>query len=56
MEITLIVDAARAGQRLDRILSDAVPDRSRGAVQKAVEAGGCLVDGLPETAQISLFG
>lgn len=50
MEITLIVDAARAGQRLDRILSDAVPDRSRGAVQKAVEAGGCLVDGLPETA------
>ena len=50
MDIVLIVDPAQAGQRLDRILSDALPDRSRGAVQKAVEAGACLVDGLPETA------
>ena len=50
MDIVLIVDPAQAGQRLDRILSDALPDRSRGTVQKAVEAGACLVDGLPETA------
>lgn len=49
MALVLLVDAAGAGQRLDRILSDALPDRSRGAVQKAVEAGCCLVDGLPET-------
>ena len=31
MDIVLIVDPAQAGQRLDRILSDALPDRSRGA-------------------------
>lgn len=49
MTVVLFVDAASAGQRLDRILSDAMPDRSRSAVQKAVEAGCCLVDGLPET-------
>ncbi len=49
MELALIVEAAQAGQRLDRLLSDALPDRSRGAVQKAVEAGCCLVDGLPVT-------
>ena len=50
MDIVLIVDPPRAGQRLDRILSDALPDHSRGTVQKAVEAGRCLVDGFPETA------
>lgn len=49
MDIVLIVPPDFAGQRLDRILSDALPGRSRGAVQKAVEAGCCLVDGVPET-------
>ena len=49
MDIVLLVDAGKAGQRLDRLLSEALPDRSRAAVQKAVEAGCCLVDGLPET-------
>ena len=49
MDIVLLVDAGKAGQRLDRLLSEALPDRSRVAVQKAVEAGCCLVDGLPET-------
>lgn len=49
MELTLIVDTAQAGQRLDRLLSSAMPDISRGAVQKAIESGCCLVDGIPAT-------
>lgn len=38
-----------AGQRLDRVLHQAAPEMSRAALQKAVQAGHCQVDGLPET-------
>lgn len=45
--IELLITTENAGQRLDRALRDAAPDLSRAALQKAVLAGHCLVDGLP---------
>lgn len=48
-ELRHTVTAAEAGQRLDRVLRGAAPELSRAALQKAVQAGHCQVDGLPET-------
>ena len=45
--IELLITADTAGRRLDRVLRDAAPGLSRAALQKAVLAGHCLVDGLP---------
>ncbi|MGE9985909.1 dephospho-CoA kinase [Desulfovibrio sp. SGI.169] len=47
--IELLITAKTAGLRLDRALRDALPDMSRAALQKAVLAGRCQVDGLPAT-------
>lgn len=38
------------GERLDRILSRALPELSRGAVQRAIRQGGALVDGMAVSA------
>jgi len=48
-ELRHTVASTEAGQRLDRVLRGAAPELSRAALQKAVQAGHCLVDGLPET-------
>lgn len=48
-ELRHTITAAEAGQRLDRVLRAAAPELSRAALQKAVQAGHCQVDGLPET-------
>ena len=48
-ELRLTTTALDAGQRLDRLLSQAAPELSRAALQKAVQAGHCQIDGLPET-------
>lgn len=45
--ITLTVTDADAGQRLDRILADRLPEYSRSRLQKAFEAGEVTVDGRP---------
>lgn len=47
--LDILVTPDKAGQRLDCVLREAAPQRSRAALQKAVLAGCCLVDGLPET-------
>ncbi|MDR0816398.1 MAG: dephospho-CoA kinase [Desulfovibrio sp.] len=47
--IELLITEKTVGQRLDRVLRDAVPELSRAALQKAVLAGLCLVDGLVMT-------
>lgn len=39
-----------AGQRLDRVLSLRLAELSRGAIQKAIAAGHCHIDGLAVTA------
>ncbi len=41
---TLVVDAAGAGARLDRYLTDHLPDFSRAAVQRLIDDGQILVD------------
>ena len=38
-----------AGQRLDKALCGLLPDLSRAAVQRAITAGACSIDGLPAT-------
>jgi len=43
--VVLIVDAAKAGARLDRFLVDQRPERSRGQVQRDVRAGHVTVSG-----------
>lgn len=48
-DISLTIQPLQAGQRLDKILSDAAPELSRAALQKAMTGGHCLVDGQPET-------
>ena len=48
-ELRLATTADDAGQRLDRVLRQAAPELSRAALQKAVQAGRCQIDGLPET-------
>ena len=48
-ELRLTTTANDAGQRLDRVLSLAAPELSRAALQKAVQAGHCQIDGLAET-------
>lgn len=47
--LQLEITAAQAGQRLDRILSAALPDLSRAALQKAIQSGHCTVDDQAET-------
>lgn len=46
--LQLKITAGQAGKRLDRILGTTVPELSRAALQKVVQAGCCTVDGLPE--------
>ena len=48
-ELRIATTPDDAGQRLDRVLRQAAPELSRAALQKAVQAGRCQVDGLPET-------
>lgn len=47
--IDLVVDQRHAGQRLDRVVQDLVPDLSRAAAQAIVDAGGARVDGEPRS-------
>jgi 23S rRNA pseudouridine1911/1915/1917 synthase len=47
--IDVIVDQRHAGQRLDRVVQDLVPDLSRAAAQGIVDAGGARVDGEPRS-------
>ena len=48
-ELRHTTTADDAGQRLDRVLHQVASEMSRAALQKAVQAGHCMVDGLPET-------
>lgn len=48
-ELCHVTTAAEAGQRLDRVLCGLAPGYSRAALQKAVRAGHCRVDGLTVT-------
>ena len=48
-ELRHTTTAEDAGQRLDRVLHQVASEMSRAALQKAVQAGHCQVDGLPET-------
>ncbi|MDY4806600.1 MAG: S4 domain-containing protein, partial [Desulfovibrio sp.] len=41
------VAGALVGQRLDKALCGLLPDLSRAAVQRAITAGTCRIDGLP---------
>ena len=47
-ELRHVTTTADSGQRLDRVLSGAAPEFSRAVLQKAIQAGFCNVDGLPE--------
>lgn len=44
MKLQIEAGAGDAGKRLDQRLKDALPDISRGRVQKAIRGGACLVD------------
>jgi 23S rRNA pseudouridine1911/1915/1917 synthase len=44
--VTLRPDRAELGMRLDRFVADRLPDLSRGTVQKLIESGHVLVDGV----------
>ena len=44
------VAGALVGQRLDKALCGLLPDLSRAAVQRAITAGTCRIDGLPVSA------
>ena len=49
------VAGALVGQRLDKALCGLLPDLSRAAVQRAITAGTCRIDGLPvSTASLKL--
>ena len=49
------VAGALVGQRLDKALCGLLPDLSRAAVQRAISAGACRIDGLPvSTASLKL--
>lgn len=41
------ITAADTGQRLDRFLTQQLPDFSRSAVQRLLESGAVLLDGKP---------
>ena len=50
------VAGALVGQRLDKALCGLLPDLSRAAVQRAITAGACRIDGLPvSTASLKLL-
>jgi 23S rRNA pseudouridine1911/1915/1917 synthase len=44
--VTLHPERSELGTRLDRFVADRVPDLSRGTVQKLIESGNVLVDGV----------
>lgn len=44
-EVQLITDQAASGQRLDRWLTECLPDHSRSAIQRWIKAGTVMVDG-----------
>lgn len=45
MEHVFRVDAGKGGSRLDQALASRMPEISRSAIQKAIRAGGCRLDG-----------
>lgn len=45
MDLSLSVAQAQHGLRLDRLLASALPEFSRGAIQKAIADGLCQIDG-----------
>jgi 23S rRNA pseudouridine1911/1915/1917 synthase len=49
--IEILAGPEAAGRRLDSVLRDNVPQVSRAALQRAISAGCCLVDGRVETRQ-----
>ena len=49
------VAGALVGQRLDKALCGLLPELSRAAVQRAITAGACRIDGMPvATASLKL--
>jgi len=44
---TFVVTAAEAGERLDRLLAEALPDLSRSRIQELIRDGRATVDGRP---------
>ena len=46
-QLNFRVAGALVGQRLDKALCGLLPDLSRAAVQRAITAGTCRIDGLP---------
>jgi 23S rRNA pseudouridine1911/1915/1917 synthase len=50
------LDAAYAGQRLDQALSRSWPEFSRGRLQRWIEAGRVLVDGMPRRCRDRVWG
>jgi 23S rRNA pseudouridine1911/1915/1917 synthase len=47
-DIEILITGEMSGRRLDSVLHDAAPEFSRSALRKAILAGQCNVDGLPE--------
>ena len=47
-EYTFTLDSTFAGERLDKITSELVPEFTRSAVQKIIESGGVAVNGITE--------
>ena len=54
--VTLVVDAAVAGTRLDRWLADRLPELSRARLQALIGAGRVRVDGAVRKAAVRLQG
>lgn len=54
--LLLTLDPALAGQRLDRGLAGALPDRSRSEIQRWIKEGRVTVGGVPAKASLKLEG
>jgi 23S rRNA pseudouridine1911/1915/1917 synthase len=50
------IDAASAGERLDRFLASRYPDQSRSSLARAIERGAARVDGVVAKASLKLRG
>jgi 23S rRNA pseudouridine1911/1915/1917 synthase len=53
--LVVVVDSNSAGQRLDRALADALPERSRSEVQRWIKEGRVKVRGEPAKASLKLM-
>jgi len=51
-----LIVAAEAGERLDRVLAERLPELSRTGVQRIIEGGAVLVDGKPSRAGYRVRG